>query len=141
MGDVEGKFRITYSDVNNNMKDITLDFGSITSIMVSINKATSTIPLVSMSMDRTFQLENGGTLQYTISFKRKNPIEFDNTSNDSTKWSNRYWYLQVDRLINRWQMRTDGCRMTYVPDETNPYVPPIDYNGYIKMINVRCNGV
>lgn len=134
MSDVEGTFRITYYN-RDAKKNIVLDFGSITSISSSANKAVSTIPLVSMGADRAFQLETGNTLTYTISFKRKSPMEFDNTSSDSTQWSNAYWYIQVTKLIDRWQMRTDGCRMTYSPSLTNPYVPDINVNGYIKMLS------
>ena len=114
---------------------ITLDFGAITSIRASINKATSTIPLVSMGVDRAFQLESGSTLTYNIEFKRKSPIDYDNTSSDSTMWSNRVWYGEVTKLINRWQMRTDGCTLTFEPSVTNPFVPAINANGYIKVLS------
>lgn len=136
MGDIEGKFRISYysSNTSGTKKKITLDLGSIVSINQSINKATSTIPLVSMGADRAFQLETGSTMQYNISFKRKNPSNHDNASTDSTKWSNRKWYNEMTALVDRWQMKTDGCRLTYEPDVTNPYVPAINVNGYIKIL-------
>ena len=136
MSDVEGKFRISYysTDENNQKQQIILDVGSVTDISQSITKATSTIPLVSMGADRAFQLETGNTMQYDISFKRKNPVNHDNTSTDSTNWSNRKWYNEMTALIDRWQMKTDGCKITYKPDVTNPYVPAIDANGYIKVL-------
>lgn len=133
MSGTEGTFRITYRDRDTG-DNIILDFGYVTSIESSITKALSTIPLVSMGADRAFQLETGSTLQYTISFKRKSPEEFDNESKDSTHWSNAHWYTAITALVDRWQMRTDGCRMMYKPSITNPYVPQIDVNGYIKML-------
>ena len=136
MSDLEGKFRISYysTDANGIRSQVILDVGSVTNLTQNITKATSTIPLVSMGADRAFQLETGNTMQYTISFKRKNPVNHDNTSADSTQWSNRKWYDEMTKLVDRWQMKTDGCRMTYKPEITNPYVPAIDVNGYIKML-------
>ena len=138
MSDTEGTFRITYLDRDTG-KDVSLDFGAVTQINSSANKALSTIPLVSMGADRAFQLETGNTLTYTISFKRKSPDDYDNDGEDTTKWSNAHWYYAVNALADRWQMRTNGYRMTFKPSMTNPYAPQIDVNGYIKMLSRRYN--
>ena len=138
MSDTEGTFRITYFDRDTG-EDVSLDFGIVTQINSSANKALSTIPLVSMGADRAFQLETGNTLTYTISFKRKSPDDYDNDSEDTTKWSNAHWYYAVNALADRWQMRTNGYRMTFKPSVTNPYAPQIDVNGYIKMLSRRYN--
>lgn len=141
MGDTEGTFRITYTQLGKDgiATPITLSFGAVTSIKPSITKSVSTIPLVSMGADRAFQLETGNTKEYNISFSRVNPTDYDNSSSDSTLWSNAYWYEQVTKLADRWQMKTDGCRITYLPAVTNPYVPSIDTNGYIKMLTRTYN--
>ena len=146
MGDTEGRFRITYTAIRKDdstllteFTPVTLDFGSVTDIKPTITKAVSTIPLVSMGADRAFQLETGSTLEYNISFSRLNPSNPDDTSEESTNWSNAYWYEQVTKLTDRWQMRTDGCKLTYKPSITNPYVPSIDVNGYIKMLTRTYN--
>lgn len=139
MGDTEGELRIKYPIIQDGktvgMK--ILDFGAITSIRASITKATSTIPLVSMGVDRAFQLETGSTLVYYIDFKRKSPIDYDNSSSESTDWSNKQWYDVTTALVNRWQMKTDGCTLTFTPTVLNPYVAPVNVNGYIKVLSRR----
>ena len=135
MTDAEGTLRLEYSTTKDT--SISLDIGHVVSISVSMNKAVSTIPLVSMGVDRAFQLETGSSLQYNISFRRKNPAEPDNTSSDTTRWSNAHWYYQMNKALDRWQMKSDGFRLVYKPDDTNPYVPPIDANGYIRTFTRR----
>lgn len=141
MAESEGTFRITYKarvlDKNTwvySTHAISLDFGYVTNIRPTMTKAVSTIPLVSMGADRAFQLETGNTMEYNISFSRVNPTSWDDESEDSTQWSNSKWYAEVTKLADRWQMKTDGCRITYIPKITNPYIPYIDANGYIKML-------
>ena len=129
----QGTLELIYYDPDKGKK--TIDLGYIVDISTSMNKALSTIPLVSMGTDRAFQLETGSTLQYTISFKRKNPINPDDSSDDMTVWSNSKWYDALTEAIDRWQMKSDGYRLKYTPDDTNPYVPPIDVNGYIRMLS------
>lgn len=143
---MEGEFTISYTDLGNtsaektvgaawqNNGEIVLDFGYITNITISINKALSTIPLVSMGSDRAFQLETGSTLTYNIDFKRKNPENHNDLSKNSAEWSNAYWYMRVTRFADRWQMKTNGCRARYKPLITNPYVPAFDVNCYLKTL-------
>ena len=129
MVDTQGVLRLQYDAPE---RIISLDVGCVVSVNISMNKAVSTIPLVSMGVDRTFQLETGSSLQYTVTFKRQNPTDHDDTSTNSLDWSNAHWYYKMNEAINRWQMKTDGFRLVYTPDVTNPYTPPIDANGYIK---------
>lgn len=63
--------------------------------------------------------------------------------NGSRRWSNSKWYSELMKAIDRWQVRTDGFRFLYIPDQNgsgddNPYIPAYNYvNGYVKSVNIN----
>ncbi len=62
--------------------------------------------------------------------------------NGSCRWSNNKWYRTIVSLVDRWQMRSDGFRFLYIPDQNgtgndNPYIPAYNYvNGYVKRLSL-----
>lgn len=132
-----GKLRLEYGGVP-------VGFGSITTYGETFSKSCMTTPLVSLTVDDTFVIENGSSKVYSFKFARVHPENYDDSSSDTTRWSNRKWYEEVVACINRWQARTDGAILSYTPDSDNPYIPArMDSgtslwaeNGYIKTLTL-----
>lgn len=63
--------------------------------------------------------------------------------NGSCRWSNNKWYRTIVSLVDRWQMRSDGFKFLYIPDQNgtgseNPYIPAYNYvNGYVKRLSMN----
>lgn len=63
--------------------------------------------------------------------------------NGSRRWSNSKWYSEITAAIDRWQVRTDGFKFLYIPDQNgsdddNPYIPAYNYvNGYVKNLSLN----
>ena len=113
-----------------------IGFGVVTSIQESFQKSGSTIPLVSMDAENAIVIESKTSKVITIGFSRKNPSYISNGSSNTNYWSNAHWMTLVSKAINRWQCRTDGFELTYEPASDNPYIAPIDENGYVRNFNV-----
>ena len=112
-----GPLSVKYYSIENGVfqyKNILFDI--ITDASLTANKSVSSKPIVSKGTQSTFSVEGGSTMTYSFTFVRNNPIDFDNTSEDMTKWSNNVWYDEVTKLIDRWQMRTDGCVIRFNAD-------------------------
>ena len=112
-------------------------FGTITGIQESFQKSGSTFPLVAMSAENTIVIDTKTTKVISVSFLRKQPENVNDSSSDTTRWSNATWFDTISKCVNRWQCRTDGYRLTYVPTADNPYVAPIDENGYLRNFTAR----
>ena len=136
---MSGKVYLQYDD-EDSAQTIMLDFGSIQSINDSPRKSVSVTPIVSLPMMNSFPIETGNSLSYTVSFKRHDSrtTSYDDqigTSLEVTRqWSNRKWYTEVSRIIDRWQVRTNGCKMTYIPGEGD-MMPGFSKDGYLKNIS------
>lgn len=112
-------------------------FGIITGIQESFQKSGSTFPLVAMAAENTIVIDTKTAKVITISFTRNQPENIDDSSADMGKWSNATWFDTISKAVNRWQCRTDGYRLTYVPSADNPYIAPIDENGYLRNFTAR----
>ena len=112
-------------------------FGTITGIQESFQKSGSTFPLVAMSAENTIVIDTKTTKVISVSFLRKQPENVNDSSSDMTRWSNATWFDTISKCVNRWQCRTDGYRLTYVPAADNPYIAPIDENGYLRNFTAR----
>lgn len=122
--------------------DIKIDFGVVSKFTDSFSKSVMTTPIISLTSDSTFALETGASMSYTAEFSRVSPEPPEDLSEDSTKWSNGKWADTLDKIVNRWQMRTDGARMVYEPSdpgESNTYIPKIEANVFISSLSVTFN--
>lgn len=93
----------------------TINLGTVTNFNNSFQKKTMVTPIVSLDMQSAFPIDMGNSQSYTISFTRRNPISPNNSSSDSTQWTNERWYRELTRFVDRWQARTNGCLFSYVP--------------------------
>ena len=105
-----------------------IEVATVTSFSESFSKNCMTTPLVSLSVDDTFAIETGSSKVYNISFTRV-------SSQHSI--SNAGWIEQFTAAVNRWQCKTDGFTMHYVPDSDNPYIGERLEDGYIKSLTIR----
>lgn len=118
-----------------------IDLGIIQAITDSPSKKSSATPIPTRTMQDAFPLETGNSLSYTISFVRKHSgtTTYDRTAGTTTaitkRWSNKKWYEEVTAMIDRWQVRTNGCKLHYTPGPDEPYIPEFEVGGYIKSIN------
>ena len=135
-----------------------LNCGTVQNLSDDIHVSTARVPIVTYTAENAFLFDTGATDSYSIQVIRKNPIAGENgiteVINDSTvletadwgdtrSWSNRVWKEALTLFINRWQARTDGCRMIYVPvvqdsrgyDGKDVYQRSIDVNVYVKSIS------
>ena len=129
MSDVNGVLRLEY---NNN----SLSFGTVERISHNLSKSCMITALVSLRAESAFGLDTKTGKTITLSFSRVNPISPNDDSSDSTRWSNAFWKGELIKAVNRWQCRTDGARLSFIPSSDNPYMPPIDdVNGYIKTLS------
>ena len=109
--------------------------GYVTSITETFSKTVSAFPLVSMSQDNTFGLENGNGQSYQIQFKHvADTMVYAYDGNLSPA----EWYDKLTQFVDRWQTRSNGFRLVYRPspqiNEINPYVQNIDVNGYVRSL-------
>lgn len=115
------------------------ELGIVKSFSDRYSKSVATTPIPTMSEDATYGIESGSNIVINAEFTRKSPDTPQDSSSDSSRWSNGKWYLEIQKIINRWQARTDGCELIYSPGADNPYVPARDYNGYIKTLSRTFN--
>jgi hypothetical protein len=105
-----------------------LEIGTVITINESLQKSCTVVPLVSMSVADTFAVESRSAKTINISFKRVQP---------SSGLNNANWVTTIQNMLNRWQCRSDGFTLTYEPDNDNPYIAPIEYNGYVKSFSYQ----
>lgn len=115
------------------------EMGIVKTFSERYSKSVATTPIPTMSEDATYGIESGSSIVVSVEFTRKDPDSPSNSSSDSSRWTNGKWYLEIQKIINRWQARTDGCELSYTPDRDNPYLPARDYNGYIKSLSRSFN--
>lgn len=131
MTDDHGKLRLTYDG-----SSYEFSFGTITGISDSFMKSASTTPIPSMKASSAFTIESKTSKTITVSFTRKQPENAIASGSDTTRWSNGHWVSTVKKAIDRWQCKTDGFHLSYVPADDNPYISPIEEDGYIKNFSV-----
>ncbi len=147
-----------YLVVDSDGSHMDIDCGVVQSLSDNIHVSTARVPIVTYTAENAFLFDTGTTDSFSAQIIRKNPIAGENgiteVINDSTvlesadwgdtrSWSNRVWKEALTKFINRWQARTDGCRMIYVPVVQDPrgyqggdvFQRSIDVNVYIKSIS------
>ena len=131
-----GKLTLSYTQRNH---EYSIDFGTITEISQPYNKSVMLTPIVSRSVKSTFALETASSITITAQFARTSVDE------DETGESNAAWDARLVGMIDRWQAKSNGFRLKYVPgtviggitQDDNPYMPEFDYNGFVRQINTK----
>lgn len=138
MSDDAGKLRLVDPSTR-----YSFDFGTATGIGDTFQKSVSVTPIVTKPKQDAFPVESRTYKQVTVSFTRRNPLSTSSSGSDSAKWSNALWERRLMESLDRWQARTDGYQLYYIPSDDNPYVPPIrgedggSYEtGYVKNVNL-----
>ena len=122
----------------------TIYLGHVVSFTETFSKSVSVFPLVSMSQDDAFALENGNGQSFDIRFKH--------IADDSTEaydgCTPAQWYENLTSFIDRWQARSNGFTLVYMPSPqvrggnnffANPYVQNLNINGYVKSLQRTYN--
>lgn len=92
-----------------------LDAGVVTSVNENFTNALSIVPTPTMSSENTFITDLNCTESIPFKFMRKHPIDFNDDTDDSRRWSNGKWIEELRRLVDRWQSATDGIKVLYIP--------------------------
>ena len=117
MGEV-GQLVFRFYDNSDMLQEIYCD--TIQSVSDEISASASVTPIVTYTAENSFAFDVSANESIHIPFIRKNPIDVEyvngsESSTDSREWSNRKWQEEFTRFINRWQARSDGCTMSYIP--------------------------
>lgn len=156
--DIHGELILSY---NNGGKEYTLECTTITSVSDNIKASVLQTPIPTYSADNAFAFDSGASENIQFTIVRKNPenpidppdfpdnipdmYELDWGLYDTTRWGNRIWKLALISMVDRWQMKTDGISVLYLPYVLSEneegtvqgvYHAPIDENGYIKTLSI-----
>lgn len=139
MTDTAGKLRLEDPSTG-----YTFDFGTVTDISETFQKSCSVTPIVTKPKQSAFPIESRTYKQITVSFTRKQPENINNSARDTLRWSNSHWTTMLMQSLDRWQARTNGYRLSYVPAGDNPFIAPIkgagnasSETGYVKNLSLR----
>lgn len=121
-----------------------LDSGVITSVNENFSTTLSVTPTPTMPSENTFIIDTGCSESIPFKVIRKHPIDYNDDTDDSRKWSNGKWITELRALVDRWQSETDGVKVLYIPnglrmttvlDETVCYGRNYDLLGYCLSSN------
>ena len=125
MGEV-GQLVFRFYDDSDMLQEIYCD--TIQSVSDEISASASVTPIVTYDAENAFAFDISANETIHIPFIRKNPFGVTYTQGDETGnselpagtpaskgWSNRKWQEEFTKFINRWQTRSDGCTMSYIP--------------------------
>ena len=131
-----------------------LECGTVTAVNDDVKADVLVTPIVTYTANNAFAFDSGATENLTFNIKRRNPSDaYDDLSvinqttlptgpwTDTHMWCNRMWKIALESFIDRWQMKTDGCRVRFVPYVKNNnggiYQKEIDVNGYLKSLTIQ----
>ena len=108
----------TLNDVTNKIY-----LGYVTSMSELFTKGVSSFPLISMSQDDCFAIENNSSLTYHIGFKHVDGATINGMdgaivtpdSDNPSSESSADWYDRLTSFVDRWQARTNGFRLDFIP--------------------------
>lgn len=173
----QGELFLWYSDSKGSSSGDTITYsrpyviylGHVNKISETYNKSVTVIPLVTKGSSNSFPLDGGTSRSYSFNGTREQPAEgiddsgttrldgalpeessnrWDTIINKELKWSCKKWITELQKFIDRWQMKSDGCFVLFRPSDTNPYVklgPKSEgfyknmIHGYLKSIEFTYN--
>ena len=124
-----------------------MDLGVTTSISNSVSKRVMVTPIVSRPMRDAFPVENANSQAYSLNFTRMDTgntapktveqyVDDGITLEESQYLPNEAWYRLLTTTVDRWQARTNGCRLRYISDDGSTYYyPEVDVGGFIKTLD------
>ena len=146
-----------------------LDCGIVKQVQDMPAISLSQTPIPTYPAENAFTFDTGAVDQLTFSLTRVNPDDAYDPSDDyrvihgrwdiaeapTDQWCNRLWIEALVSLINRWQFRTDGCRLTFLPvvegdvfqhtlDEINVYLKTVTHKytrGFAEKIDVTITAI
>lgn len=100
----------------------TIEIHNIQTVTETYNAVLDVKPIVVYGYKRSFCMDLGVSKKVSLKYIRpglpypadpSNPSlrECDNNSGDSRRWSNAKWIEEMQELLNRWQMRTNGSEL------------------------------
>lgn len=93
-----------------------LDAEVVTSVNENFTNSLSVVPTPTMPSENTFITDLNCTESIPFKFIRKHPIDFNDDTDDSRRWSNGKWIEELRGLVDRWQSATDGIKVLYIPN-------------------------
>ena len=136
--------RLTFVYTNDLGVEKSIDCETVTDISDEISATVMVTPIVTYDSENSFAFDTSSNESFTITFKRKSPVSVTYNSlgvensadpEDCSTWSNRKWKEEMQALIDRWQARSDGCRMYYTPLDSACHCPITALNVYIRSIS------
>lgn len=117
----------------------TLYLPPISNIEVAYYANLSELPTIVMGFRNNFIIDLGTTLKISLTMKRVNPKNYNDSSSDPDRWSNGKWYRHLEGILDYWQNfgrdsannMTGGFQFTYMPSDTSLY-PPITRNVFLN---------
>lgn len=114
---------------------VTLDLGTVENVSDGISVSTTVSKIPTLPAERAFVMDMGSTESFQVSITRVHPHDFNDSSSDSTRWSNAKWLQAFEGTINRWQADTNGCTFSLIPDdESSDEQAEIIENVYVSSI-------
>ena len=89
---------------------VTLDLGTVENVSDGISVSTTVSKIPTLPAERAFVMDMGSTESFQVSITRVHPPDFNDSSSDSTRWSNAKWLQAFEGTINRWQADTNTSR-------------------------------
>ena len=117
----------------------TLYLPPLSNIEVAYYANLSELPTIVMGFRNNFIIDLGTTLKISLTMKRVNPRNYDDSSSDPDRWSNGKWYRHLEGILDYWQNfgrdsannMTGGFQFSYMPSDTSLY-PPITRNVFLN---------
>lgn len=106
---------------------ITLEVAESISNVINTSFSGETI-IPTLDAERRFLIDSGSTQTYTFEFSRKNPTS-------SSEMTNAEYIQKLVGFINRWQVNTNGCVVSIIPDSGDSYeIASESFNAYISTL-------
>lgn len=111
----------------------------ITNIEAAYYANLSEQPTIVMGFRNNFIIDLGTTLKLSLTMKRVNPRDYNDSSRDPEEWSNGKWYRYLEGMLDYWQNfghdggnnMTGGFHFVFTPSDTSLY-PVIDRNVFLN---------
>lgn len=150
----EGALTLSYHDDH---RDYVLECGIVTAVTDSVRADVMQVAIPTYSADNAFAFDKGAVENLQFTLVRRNPDDVQDppydlddprlnwADYDSSKWSNCVWKTALVYMINRWQMKTDGVSVLFIPliqiddpaySSSDVYQSTIDTNGYLHTVNI-----
>ena len=94
------------------------------------------ISTIVYGFDENFVMDLGTVQRYNVDFVRVQPPDYDDTSDDSSRWSNGYYYRKLKEFLDGWQnlnwgfydTATGGRQFGMTGGFRFHYEPPVETN-------------